>query len=118
VDDDVRINDFQDFMLGEYAKFAERRKKIRPSMNEFGRWLGVKVTSLDHWMNGNRVPDLANAIILSERLGPRVFDVLGYPPLFRITDPKLRYVILNWEELTDEQRGRIDDVITGAAKIE
>lgn len=115
--DDPRLNEFQEFMLMEYAKFADRRKKIRPSMNEFGRWLGVKVASLDHWMNGNRVPDLANAIVLSERLGPRVFEILGYPPMFKITDPRLRYIVLNWEDFSDEQQRRIDEVIGEGRKI-
>ena len=114
--DDPRLNEFQEFMLLEYAKYADRIKKIRPSMNEFGRWLGVKVASLDHWMNGNRIPDLQNAIILSDRLGPRVFEILGYPPMYKITDDRLKFIVRIWEDLTDDEKHRIDDIIAGGRK--
>ena len=107
---------FQEFLFQKYAEFAEMRHKIRPTTSEFARYLHVKHTSLDHWLGGGREPDLANAVILAKKLGPRVYELLGFPPLYEIRDPKLLFIFNLWEDLDDETRGRIDDIITGGQK--
>lgn len=45
---------------------------------EFAKWLGVNHSSFIQWINGNEIPDVESARVLAERLGPDVFDILGY----------------------------------------
>lgn len=105
--DDLKTTEFQGFLQDEYAKYAERTKRWRPSLSEFARYLGVSAASMDHWMMGSRTPDLQNAIRLAERLGPRVYDLLGFPHMAVLNDIKLRFIVENWEMLDDATRREI-----------
>lgn len=108
---DENKTEFQEFLMAEYDRYRERKRQWRPSLNEFARWLGVSSASLDHWLLGNRIPDLTNAIKLSDKLGPRVFDVLGLPRMIVLNDPKLRAVAESWEVLTDDARHEILSIL-------
>lgn len=115
--DENKTSEFQDFLMTAYNQYSERKKAWRPSLTEFARWLGVSPASLDHWLLGSRVPDLANAIKLSDRLGPRVYELLGYPRMLVLNDPKLRMLVDSWEVLGDDARRQILSIIereTGA----
>jgi hypothetical protein len=49
------------------------------SQNEFANWLDIDATHLSILMGGKRFCTRATAEKLSDKLGPRVFDLLGYP---------------------------------------
>lgn len=102
---------FQDYLMGEYTKWSERLHRWRPSLNEFARYLGVSPVSLNHWLLGSRVPDLQNAIRLAERLGPRVYDILGLPHVAVLNDPMLKFVFQSWEVLDNDARRSILDIV-------
>ena len=100
---------FQELLTEAYMEYIESRGKRRVSDNEFARWLGVSPASFNQWINGNRTPDLENAAKLAKRIGPRVFDVLGYEEATLIEDPELKFITRNWNELDNETRKQIYD---------
>lgn len=108
---DETTSELQDILTAEYQKFSERRKQWRPSLTEYAKWLGVSSASLDQWLLGTRKPDLANTIKLAQRLGPRVYDVMGYPRMLVLNDPKLRLLADNWEVLGDDARREILQIV-------
>jgi hypothetical protein len=97
---------FQMFLVDKFLDFQNQKK--RPvSDNEFSRWLGVSAGSFNAWINANRTPDFGNAVKLSARLGPEVFDLLGFPRIVASRSPQLRYIVEFWEELDTEMKDLI-----------
>ena len=105
--DTIEPTETQVYLMDEYTKWADRTKRFRPSLNEFARWLGVSAVNLNHWINGTRVPTLESAVKLSERLGPKIYDVLGLPRVVVVDDAKLRYLLETWEILANDTRDEI-----------
>lgn len=111
---------FQQLLTEAYMEYIENKGTRRVSDNEFARWLGVSPASFNQWINGNRTPDLENAAKLAKRLGPRVFDVLGYEEVQFIEDPELKFVSRNWKHLDSETRlqiyNHVEEVINEQSK--
>lgn len=99
-----RKANFMAFMMGEYKKYEEQSGIWRPSLIDWAKFLGISDPSLSHYMAGRRMPDLPNAIILSRKLGPQIFDVLEYEHFAQLDDPQLRFIAENWEVLSDETK--------------
>ena len=95
------VTEIQALLADEYTKYSQKTGRWRPSLNQYARYLGVKPSSLDNWLNGNRVPDLSNALILADKLGNRVFEILGYPQVARINDARCKFIVDTWEVLDD-----------------
>ena len=92
---------FQMFLVDKYLDYQNQKR--RPvSDNEFARHLGVNAGSFNQWINGSRTPDFANAVKLSAKLGPEVFDHLGYPRVVASRNPQLRFIIEFWDRLDVE----------------
>lgn len=100
---------FLELLTEAYMEYVAKTGKRRVSDNEFSRYLGVSASSFNQWINGNRTPDLANAARLARRLGPRVFDVLGFPQIVDADNPDLQYLIRNWDYLDAETQKQIHD---------
>jgi len=97
------LNDLQKLLNQAFMEFVTKTKRRQASDNDFARWLEVTPSSLSQWINGNKKPDLNNAIKLARKLGPSLFDALGYPRMIdTIGNPELRYIIDNWHLLTTE----------------
>lgn len=92
-----------------YAEFRMKTKKRRVSDKDFARWLNIPPSSLSGYVNGNYIPDYANAIRMSERLGREFMEHLGYGYTVQIRDPKLKFVVENWSDLDSELRNIIFD---------
>ena len=103
-----QLTPFQEMLTEAYKHYCEQHNSRRASDNQFARWLGVNPATFNQWINGNRLPSYEKAIILSKRLGPEVFDVLGYerPNTYGDTDD-LRFVALHWRDLDAETRQTI-----------
>lgn len=99
---------FQQFLVDAYLDY-EGKKRRKVSDNEFARWLGVNTGSFNAWINGSRTPDFANTFRLSEKLGPEVFDLLGFPRVLSSRDQKLRFIAEFWESLDSEMQNLIYD---------
>jgi len=75
----------------------------RKTIQEFAAYLGVSQPILSHWLNGKRSPGPENLRLLSSKLGPEVYDVLG----LERPDPDLAYITQHWEELDPATRRRL-----------
>lgn len=111
--DEQELSAFQDFLLAAYAQQVSKSRRRKLSDTQFAQWLGVNPAAYNTWINGTRKPDLASAIKLSEKLGPGVFETLGYPRLYKIDDPELSFIIDNWEALDHETQARVLAAIKG-----
>lgn len=68
--------------------------------------MGIRNTNLSQYINDNRRPDVEMADILATRLGPVVYDLLGYPR--KMPKDKLLYWIADhWHELTEDEQKEI-----------
>jgi len=101
VEERENMTPFQMFLVDAYLDY--QNKKRRPvSDNEFARHLRVNAGSFNAWINGSRTPDIGNAIKLGEKLGPEVYDLLGYPRIIGTRNLQLQYIAEYWEELPEE----------------
>lgn len=77
-----------------------------PNQREFADYLEVNASSLNQWMQGVRQPNMAQMILLSNKLGPGIFYAEGVDaPMPDI--PELRDLAENWPFLTDEQKQKL-----------
>ena len=104
-----RIQAFQELLTEAYTEYLAKTGKRRVSDNEFARYLGVSPASFNQWINGNRTPDLENTARLAKKLGPRVFDILGFPTVIEADDPELKFIAQNWQQLPGDVRQQIFD---------
>jgi hypothetical protein len=87
------VSTFQELIQDAYKQYLMERGKHRVSDSEFARWLGVKQSTFSQWVNGGRTPDYASAVQLARRMGPRVYDVLGFPRVQEIDDASLKFIV-------------------------
>lgn len=110
---------FQEFLIQRFMEFE--RKAGRPvSENTFARYLGVSSGNWNAWKWGTRVPEYASAILLAEKLGPEVFEILGYPPVVVTKDKRLLYIISHWNDDGFEEMQDLiyDNVKEEVAKVQ
>lgn len=99
---------FQDFLNDEFIKWMVKDRRAR-SQNDFARYLEVSAASLSQWMSGTREPAGDNIHKLGDKLGPRVYEILGLPPMMP-RDPGVMFIAKLWPRLNDDQKQRILDV--------
>jgi transcriptional regulator with XRE-family HTH domain len=110
MEEQEKLNALQSLLTEAYLDYVnQRRRKVGD--NEFARYLGVSVGSYNQWINGNRLPSYDNVIKLAAKLGPRVFDVLGYERVMVVADPQLLFIAERWGLLEHDTRQQIIDHI-------
>ena len=98
-----RLTAFQQFLTDKIIEWEMGNRK-QVSDNAFARYLGVSTGSWNQWKNGNRTPDFSNACKLARKLGPEVFDLLGFPRVIAANNPQLEFIVKVWDQLdTDTQ---------------
>jgi transcriptional regulator with XRE-family HTH domain len=106
MEEQERLNALQALLTEAYLDYVNvHRRKVGD--NEFARWLGVSVGSYNQWINGNRLPSYDNVIRLAAKLGPRVFDVMGYDRVMVVADPQLLFLAERWGFLDHDTRDQI-----------
>lgn len=111
--DEQELSAFQNLLLDAYAKQVAKAKRRKMSDTQFAQWLGVNAAAYNTWINGTRKPDVSSAIKLAEKLGPEVFDALGYPRVYQIDDPELKFIVENWEALDHDTQARVRAAVKG-----
>jgi transcriptional regulator with XRE-family HTH domain len=69
---------FSEWLLRKFREW-EQSTKHRQSVTAFARYLGVKQPSLNRWMTGDNIPDTIGILILAQKLGPEIFQVINVP---------------------------------------
>ena len=71
------------YLKTEFVRFTERaisKGQSLPTQADFGRWLGVDLTTLSYWMTATRPPNVDNADAVASKLGPKIYEIMGIPP--------------------------------------
>jgi len=99
------------FLTEKYFDWAREKGDRRTKDKDFAQYLGVPIASYNQWVNGYRLPNYENAIKLSLKLGPEIFDILGYDRVTAINDPDLQVVVEKWGKLNGDYKDYIRDLI-------
>lgn len=107
-----QLNAVQELLTDVMLALAERRRnsgrKVRITSNGLARELGVNAGSLNQWINGNRLPNYQNAVLLSQHplIGGRIFEILGFdkPNIPANAKPSLLFVVDNWGLLNEQDQ--------------
>ena len=82
-----------------YVEFRLRSKRRVVTDRDFAKWLGIPPTSLSGYINGVRLPDFANALRMSDKLGRGFMEMLGYGFIVETKDPMLKFIVEHWTSL-------------------
>jgi transcriptional regulator with XRE-family HTH domain len=74
-----RMSQQSEYLLDEFRKW-EHTMGRRQSVSDFARYLDVSNESLSRWMRGDSIPNYANTVKMSKKLGDEIFAVMGYEP--------------------------------------
>lgn len=102
-------------VLNEFGKWLERKYIAwlaadgqRRTITEFAEWLEIPRPLVSYYMKGTRKPSRKNTDLIAAHLGPEVYDLLG----LQRPDPLLQDLQSHWDNLTDEQRHQISQILT------
>jgi hypothetical protein len=94
---------FKDYLYEKFVEWEKKQTKRRSSFSAFARWLSdnslnieVKQQNVDTWMNGKIPKDYKYVVVLAEKLGNEVYEILGKdrPNILHL------YASRNWEKLS------------------
>ncbi len=105
-DDADRAEAVAEFLYEGLQAF-EAKQKRRVKLGEYADWLGIDQASYSLWANKKRLPSRANCAKIAEKLGPEIFDIMG----FARPDKALQRVVSSWNQLTEEEQADILKII-------
>lgn len=86
----------------------EREKGRRVSLEEASKIFGVSRPTLSQWISGKVAePSQLRIDDLAATMGMEVYDILGYVR----PDPDVRYISQEWDNLPDDVRRQIREII-------
>lgn len=99
------FTEIQAILTELYEAYRAKSGRRRISDNQFARWLGVSPSNWNYWINGSRLPELKNALLLAPKveqlLGSdtraRMMAVLDYPNYQQISDSRLAQIVAAWD---------------------
>ena len=86
------MESFPQFLVRKFREW-EISTKRKQSVSSFARYLGVKQPSLSRWMTGDNPPDLEHIQKLAAKLGPEIYEILGFE--------KPEHAVKEWQALYD-----------------
>lgn len=103
---------FKDYLFEKFEEWEKAQPKRRSSFSAYARWLSknsanveVKQQIIDSWMNGVIPTDYKYLLVLAEKIGNEIYDILGYKP----SNPYLEKINRVWEFLPEEEQIRISE---------
>ena len=82
----------------------------RKSLRAFAEHLGFDHAIVVHWMKGGRTPNPGHALVLAKHLGLEAYDALGYER----PDGTYFKVLTQWDELSEQDREKIQQIVDKA----
>lgn len=65
-------------MRARQLEYINRMGELKTD-REFAEWLGVHERNLNRYLNGIALPTNELVVILANKLGPEVYDLVGWP---------------------------------------
>lgn len=93
-------------------KFVEWEKAEgrRQSYYAFARFLGVSQSGLGQWMAGSGSPSGGDLLVIADKLGPEIYDLLGLPR----PNAEVQRVTVSFASLPADMRERLTNAISEA----
>ena len=98
----LKLMTFPELLEQHFLTWQAQQGK-RKTLDDYAEYLGVGRPILSLWLSGKRSPGTDSLRVLSAKLGPEVYDVLGLDR----PDPDLAYITQHWEELDPDTRRRL-----------
>lgn len=119
-----RLSPVQQLLTDLYAAYLAKSGKRKVSDNVFARWLGVSPSNWNYWINGSRLPELKNALLLAPKIEQllgsearvQFMSLLGEPNYQQIRDPQLQEIVSHWDEFSREVKEQIRGIIVEDAE--
>ena len=103
----ITIMTFSQFLTDKYLEWQKKTGE-RKTATEFATWLGFPKTTLSSWWNNKSTPKDGEIIRkLAAKLGPEVYDVLGWER----PDPDLAYISQHWDNVSPEFRRKFREEV-------
>lgn len=103
---------FKEYLFNFFAEWEKTQPKKRSSFSAFARWLSdnstdtlVKQQNVDSWMNGAIPKDHKYVIVLAEKTGDEIYEVLDLPK----PNPRLQRINRIWEFLPEKVQIKIEE---------
>jgi len=104
-------NTFSKFLLRKLQEYENQEEK-RVTLNEFAEYLRVSRPLVSNWLSGNYKPSLANAYLISEKLGDETFDALGMPR----PDPRISEIKRIYDAIPEDDRDSFVQLVEELAR--
>lgn len=85
----------------------EMEKGRRITLDEAAKAFGISRPTLSQWISGKVEPSQFRIDDLAAVMGIEVYEILGYAR----PEPELRYISRNWENLPDDARRQIREIV-------
>ncbi len=113
---------FKDYIFNKFLEWEKTQPKKRSNFSAFSRWLTdnsydviVKQQVVDSWMNGSIPKDHKYVMVLVEKLGDEIYEILDIPRPNRY----LQLINKKFEFISEEMQERIaNQIAEEAAKYE
>jgi hypothetical protein len=96
---------FKDYLYEKFLEWEKNQSKRRSSFSAYARWLSdnslnieVKQQNVDTWMNGKIPKDYKFVVVLAEKIGDEIYDILDKPR----PNPHLQKVNRAWEFIPED----------------
>lgn len=88
----------------------EKAEGRRQSYYAFARFLGVSQSGLGQWMAGSGSPSGGDLLVIADKLGPEIYDLLGLPR----PNAEVQRVTVSFASLPADMRERLTNAISEA----
>ena len=109
MEEQEKLETMASYLNAEFLKYINKKGRYT-SMSTWSRYLGVSNTSMSQWMNAHRLPVGKNAHALGDKLGPKVYDILGMPRMLP-RDEDLNKVVEGYMALDDDERALVIRIV-------
>lgn len=111
---------FKDFIFKEFVEWEKQQPNKRSSFSAFARWLTdnrykveFKQQLISDWVKGRYAPkEEMYILVLAEKLGNQVYEILDVPPI----NPLRIYALRNWEKAPKKIQQELTKIIAKYSK--
>jgi hypothetical protein len=105
---------FKDYLYEKFLEWEKLQKKRRSSISAFARWLSdnslkieIKHQVLDYWINGKIPKEDKYLLVLAEKLGNEIYEILERDPI----SPHLQKINMLWKYLPEALQIKISSEV-------
>ena len=117
MDERDNFTEVQAILTELYEAYRSKSGMRRISDNKFANMMHIKPVTWNTYINGFKVPSLANALQIGEYIAKylgedargRFLRLCGHELYYRINEPQLKFIVEEWEYLDSRTRREIHE---------